>query len=98
MVDLIIDESDPNNYFIDFEINRLTGNLPQDYNQQNNQENIYNPYAQQQPLNVPTTYGQPQSNYQFQQTTPVMDNTIYQNPVMQDPNQGMNNNQNNPQN
>ena len=47
MVDLIIDESDPNNYFIDFEINRLTGNLPQDYNQQNNQENIYNPYAQQ---------------------------------------------------
>lgn len=34
MVDLIIDESNPNNYFIDFEINRLTGNLPEDYYQQ----------------------------------------------------------------
>lgn len=31
MVDLVIDESNPNNYFIDFEINRLTGNLPSDY-------------------------------------------------------------------
>ena len=35
MVDLLIDENDPNNYFIDFEINRLSGNLPQDYYQQN---------------------------------------------------------------
>lgn len=31
MVDLVIDENNPNNYFIDFEINRLTGNLPSDY-------------------------------------------------------------------
>lgn len=31
MVDLVIDENNPNNYFIDFEINRLTGNLPTDY-------------------------------------------------------------------
>ncbi len=31
MVDLVIDESNPDNYFIDFEINRLTGNLPSDY-------------------------------------------------------------------
>lgn len=31
MVDLVIDESHPENYFIDFEINRLTGNLPTDY-------------------------------------------------------------------
>lgn len=31
MVDLIIDEENPGNYFIDFEINRLSGNLPQDY-------------------------------------------------------------------
>ena len=31
MVDLIIDEANPNNYFIDFEINRLSGNLPTDY-------------------------------------------------------------------
>ena len=35
MVDLIIDENDPNNYYIDFEINRLTGNTPSDYNQNN---------------------------------------------------------------
>ena len=31
MVDLIIDENNPENYFIDFEINRLSGNLPTDY-------------------------------------------------------------------
>ena len=31
MVDLIIDENNPDNYFIDFEINRLSGNLPGDY-------------------------------------------------------------------
>ncbi len=35
MVDLVIDESNPDNYFIDFEINRLSGNLPQDYFNQN---------------------------------------------------------------
>ena len=58
MVDLIIDEANPNNYFIDFEINRLSGNLPTDYytndqifqnsgnnnfmNQQDNQQYINN--------------------------------------------------------
>lgn len=31
MVDLVIDENHPENYFLDFEINRLTGNLPTDY-------------------------------------------------------------------
>ena len=31
MVDLIIDENNPENYFIDFEINRLTGNSDKDY-------------------------------------------------------------------
>lgn len=36
-VDLLIDESNPNNYYIDFEINRLTGNLKEDYNDQNSQ-------------------------------------------------------------
>lgn len=30
-VDLLIDESNPENYFIDFEINRISGNLPTDY-------------------------------------------------------------------
>lgn len=47
MVDLIIDENDPSNYFIDFEINRLTGNLSSDYykpttSEQNNQVNQNN--------------------------------------------------------
>lgn len=31
MVDLVIDESNSENYFIDFEINRLTGNFQSDY-------------------------------------------------------------------
>lgn len=31
LVDLVIDENNPENYFIDFEINRLSGNLSQDY-------------------------------------------------------------------
>ena len=31
MVDLLIDENNQDNYYIDFEINRLSGNLPQDY-------------------------------------------------------------------
>ena len=40
MVDLVIDENNPNNYFIDFEINRLTGNLPTDYYNPDNSSNI----------------------------------------------------------
>lgn len=31
LVDLVIDENNPTNYFIDFEINRIGGNLPDDY-------------------------------------------------------------------
>lgn len=59
MVDLVIDENNPKNYYIDFEINRLSGNLPQDYsnqsqenqtiqNQQLVQENSYNQVMYQQ--------------------------------------------------
>lgn len=36
MVDLLIDVNNPDNYYIDFEINRLTGNLPEDYYQEKN--------------------------------------------------------------
>ena len=36
LVDLLIDENNPSNYFIDFEINRLSGNLPTDYYDANN--------------------------------------------------------------
>lgn len=42
MVDLLIDENNPDNYFIDFEINRLSGNLPQDYYQQAPERNEVN--------------------------------------------------------
>lgn len=31
LVDLVIDENNPTNYYVDFEINRLSGNLPSDY-------------------------------------------------------------------
>ena len=37
LVDLVIDLNNPDNYFIDFEINRLSGNLEEDY--YNNPEN-----------------------------------------------------------
>ncbi len=41
LVDLVIDLNNPDNYFIDFEINRLSGNLEEDYynNPNNNQNN-----------------------------------------------------------
>ena len=87
MVDLIIDEQNPDNYFIDFEINRISGNLPQDYSQQASLENYYNPYAAQQPTNVPTTYGQPQTNYQFSQSEPVTQPQFVQQPVQSVPTQ-----------
>ena len=44
-VDLVIDENNPEKYFIDFEINRLTGNTPSDYysnSKENNQNSVYN--------------------------------------------------------
>lgn len=50
MVDLVIDENNPDNYFIDFNINRLTGNLPTDYfNTSSNlaQNNLNDIYQQQ---------------------------------------------------
>ena len=48
MVDLLIDDSNPDIYYIDFEINRLTGNLPQDYYQQSNVNNNNNNQQEQQ--------------------------------------------------
>ena len=46
-VDLVIDEQNPNNYFIDFEINRLTGNTQADYNTELPKEPV--PVMQAQP-------------------------------------------------
>ena len=42
LVDLVIDETNPSNYFIDFEINRLSGNLSTDYYTQPGQNAINN--------------------------------------------------------
>lgn len=64
MVDLVIDENNPNNYYIDFEINRLSGNLPQDYNQQTvtNPNNYTIEYSNQVPnqANLNVAYASPQ--------------------------------------
>ena len=67
LVDLVIDENNPENYYIDFEINRLGGNLPQDYN--NNQpinENVSFNSPQVQQTTYPTT-----TITQQQTTTPT---------------------------
>lgn len=40
-VDLLIDEENPKNYFIDFEINRLIGNRKEDYYQDPNKKDIW---------------------------------------------------------
>jgi hypothetical protein len=55
MVDLLIDENNPENYFIDFEINRISGNLPQDYYQQNTNSNVENNSVQNQSSNNQNT-------------------------------------------
>lgn len=43
MVDLVIDENNPENYFIDFEINRISGNLASDYYANKQQTTGQNP-------------------------------------------------------
>ncbi len=42
LVDLVIDCNNPKNYFIDFEINRLSGNLPEDYYELKNNDSKKN--------------------------------------------------------
>ncbi len=43
LVDLVIDENNPDNYYIDFNINRLGGNLPTDYyDNSGGKENLQN--------------------------------------------------------
>lgn len=56
-VDLVIDEKNSDNYYIDFEINRLTGNLPQDYFNQNlNNQNQFGEVVQQEQEIVKTNF------------------------------------------
>ena len=67
LVDLIIDENNPDNYFIDFEINRLSGNLPTDFyvnpNTQNNM-NVQPIINQQMPPQQPYYQEQPYTQQQ----------------------------------
>lgn len=66
MVDLVIDENNPDNYFIDFEINRLTGNLPSDYYNYSPNNMVDNSSYQQQ--NTATSQPeQPQPNQNINQ-------------------------------
>ena len=63
-VDLVIDESDPKNYYLDFEINRLSGNRSDDY--------YVDPNA---PTNTPESQPQPESQPEAQ-PTPSTEPTI----------------------
>ena len=78
---MVIDEADPDNYFIDFEINRLSGNQPSDYyNDPNGQAT---PYSEQNipNQNMPDSYvnGAPvmNSNPQPVPTQPQMPQQQY---------------------
>lgn len=73
LVDLIIDESNPDNYFIDFEINRLTGNTPSDYykgyQDTNTQQNVTSNNINQSIPNQMNNINQNISNNNIQQNT-----------------------------
>lgn len=81
MVDLVIDENNPDNYFIDFEINRLTGNLPQDFYISNNQsQQTQNQYQQTNMSYQNSQQNYPQQNVQqpySQQGYPSQQNQQY---------------------
>lgn len=93
MVDLVIDEQNPDNYYIDFEINRIGGNLPSDYlkvvpsfeddgvapqNQAvQNNQIDYTSFIQQQNAMQPQMPVQPQQ--------PMMQQPVQQTPVMPQP-------------
>lgn len=90
MVDLIIDEANPNNYFIDFEINRLSGNLPTDYytNNQTFQNNGNNNFMKQQNMNTN------QQNINYQNTNMNNFNNVNQQSNQQYTNNNINNQNN----
>lgn len=88
MIDLVIDENNPDNYFIDFEINRLSGNLPQDYYNQN--MNGQFPQYQQPSMSNQNMNGQ---FPQYQQPIMGSPNMNSQLPQYQQPDVGNQNNQ-----
>lgn len=79
MVDIVIDENDISNYFIDFEINRLTGNLPTDYfnkptNNVTQSNNIYQNNTQNTFNNVNTNTNEQNLNQAVQTNTIINTN------------------------
>ena len=87
LVDIVIDESDPTNYYIDFEINRLTGNLETDY--------YVNPNGQM-PMQQPMMNGQvPMQQPMMNGQVPMQQPPYYPQPPVQEPYNQQTPNQNN---
>lgn len=76
MVDLLIDENNPDNYFIDFEINRIGGNLPQDYYQQNSSASFENGNRGNQPVYNQNLYSNNYNQGNNNQNISNQDNNI----------------------
>ena len=92
LVDILIDINDPTKYYIDFEINRLTGNLDSDYfmGNRNPQQPQQNPYGQQMPQQqnpYANTYGQVAPQQGYPQQAPYGQQVPQQNPYGQAPQQ-----------
>ena len=60
-VDLVIDESDPKNYYLDFEINRISGNRSDDYYVDPNEPSAPSPESTPAPEPTPTSETEPAS-------------------------------------
>ena len=107
MVDIVIDENNPSNYFIDYEINRLSGNLPSDYYNKipNNevQSNDMNYQINNQNQNITNNNMNsnivPENNTNIQQNPTITQQEQSQNQIVQNNNEQFNiNSDNNPQN
>ena len=73
MVDLVIDENNPENYFLDFEINRISGNRSDDYYVDPNAPTPSTPAEQPAapaPAPAPTPVAQPTPTYDQPQSDP----------------------------
>ena len=103
MVDLVIDENNPDNYFIDFEINRLTGNVSSDFfqptptntqgtvtttaGQTMNQMNLANQYVNQNVANPQMSPEQMMQQEQLRQQQMVQNQMMQQQAMQQQMNQ-----------
>ena len=96
-VDIVIDENNPQNYFIDFEINRLSGNLQSDYyngNQANKNQNQTSAYQPDNMMNQAQQYTNMMSNNMQGINTNQNINQNFNNNMMYNTQQNTNMNQN----